>query len=322
MKKYWIPVLAILLCAVFFGCASPAGSDPGASATPVTPAPVTPTPSPTPSAQDDVLDMKAFLDALVEAYPDAGAERLCRAILESPYFALFSAYDPEYFFPFAEYGYKPSGLRESYYVTDMSFERTICVMIPDDKTDPEAFVEEFKKHAYLDATESAPNVLIEVIGGKVFFAKYSSDMRPVYFYAKKARDYAEMFHSYRAEHPDAGCAEIARYFTANQKIAEMFTKTVTEGTLHGFGVWNESIGWYEAVEITGFSDGAMFEPQMEPNALLGYVFRVRDGEDIGAFTAMLRKNANLAYNVCTSVNTIITETDGSFVLFILCDEIK
>ena len=37
---------------------------------------------------------------------------------------------------------------------------------------------------------------------------------------------------------------------------------------------------------------------------------------------MLEENANLAWNVCMAANTVIVETDGDFVLFMMCDENK
>ena len=53
-----------------------------------------------------------------------------------------------------------------------------------------------------------------------------------------------------------------------------------------------------------------------------YLFRLAPEADKEAFAAMLEENANLAWNVCMAANTVIVETDGDFVLFMMCDENK
>ena len=96
----------------------------------------------------------------------------------------------------------------------------------------------------------------------------------------------------------------------------MYTTAVQEGQIQGFGSFEKE------VEIKGFIDAAGFIPNISPSLFIGYVFRLAPEADKEAFAAMLEENANLAWNVCMAANTVIVETDGDFVLFMMCDENK
>ena len=48
--------------------------------------------------------------------------------------------------------------------------------------------------------------------------------------------------------------------------------------------------------------------------------RVDAPENAESFAKMLEENANLGWNICMVANTIITETDGEYVLFMMCQE--
>ena len=349
----------VLCCAVFVGCGStsnqeetpantktpadiqtpantktPASGETSAPAGSETPPTVTEKETPadpsgcdtteTPQAGDVPLDMEAFLSDLVAKNPGAGAEALCDEILKSPYFSLFNKMKTDFYWPGLRFDYKPGGVKEACAVADTVTPAVVIIVVPTEKTDPEQLAAKMKENANPDwqftGPDTAPDQLYtKTSDGKVFFAMYGSDMLPITEYAEKGSDYIGIFHNYRAAHPDADCLEMAKYFSVRGKFGAMMTHEATEGRLRGFGIWDDSIGWYRDVEITGFSEGVRFEPAMEPNAFLGYVFKVKEGTDTDAFASLLREYANLAYNVCTSVHAVFTATDGDYVLFMMCN---
>lgn len=88
-----------------------------------------------------------------------------------------------------------------------------------------------------------------------------------------------------------------------------FGPTVTdmeEGALAGF---------YK--EITGFEACTAFAPMIGTIPFVSYVFQLAEGADIEAFTATLKENANLNWNVCTSAEEMLVETEGNMVFFIM-----
>ncbi len=339
MKQVISLLLALLLLAALFaGCgqtdgqtssespatatggpqstAAPAGetqSAPAGSETPETPAD-------TGTAPADEFDMDLFLAETLAAHPDAGAEELCRAMLESPYFRLYGYDSTEYFYPGLNYEYKPEGVREAGCVVDNAggTGTVILVLIPEEGTDAEALSEELLENAmpgWVNFEDPLDRQASYVIDGKVILALYNHDMQPVEGpVAGMARDFVEIFHAWAAEHPAGSCLELADWFRTHQRICGMDAYAVQEGVLTGFGDYEHE------VEIKGFSEGAVFAPQMSPSNFIGYVFRPAEGTDAEAFIAMLRENANLNWGVCVSANTVITETDGDLVLFMMCSE--
>ena len=154
-----------------------------------------------------------------------------------------------------------------------------------------------------------------VIDGKVFFAMYDTKMKPVNgTIAESARGLVDIFHEYLAAHPEASCLEIAGYLEEHQRFDAVQVEAVQPGQLTGFGDYGH------AAEITGFDDGAALIPLISPDLFICYVFRTDSSNDTDDFIDMLRDNANLAWNVCMTADTVITEADGRYVLFIMCSE--
>ena len=268
---------------------------------------------------EEEFAMEEFLDQLVKSHPGAGAEELCRAMLESPYFALFQLESTEFYFPGLDFEYRPERVDEACCVADYvsGSGAVVYFFVPEQDADPVALANELAENAmpnWVNYDNPLDRVAAGVLGdnNRVFLAMYRSDMKPVEGpVAGKARDFVEMFHAYLAENPEADCLELAQYFAAHQRMTGMDTYQVAEGQLVGFGDMER------VAEIKGFSDGAIFTPQMSPSTFIGYVFRTEDPE---AFMAMLRENANLNWNICVTADTVITEADGNAVLFIMCME--
>ena len=279
-----------------------------------------------PTEPAEPFDMEAFLTELSSSHPNASAEELCDEILKNEYFILYRKYGTDFSYPGikGEYDVK-SKKKEAFCVTDASNESVIMVIVPKSGIDCEKMASELKENANYDwdwlgemyGEDVLPDKLFaKAIDGKVFFSLYHSDMEPIREYAEKARDYVEMFHNYLNNHPNADVNKFAGYLASHQSFNLLFSKSVSEGRLTGFGDFTE------ITEITGFSSGAVFKPQVDPSDFIGYVFKVKEGTDVNSFKTMLKEKANLGWNVCITLNTIIVESDGDYVLFMMCDEKK
>ncbi len=267
---------------------------------------------------DAPLDVEAFLTELADTHPEASAEELCDLMLENPYFRLFIKEGTEYFYPGLDYEFKPVGVKRAFCIWDSvgGTRAVVYAMEPEDGADTDKLTKSLEEAIDPYWTETPlPNRLFLEKSGKLFFAMYPDELQPVTGpVAEKTRDLVEIFHTYLSEHPEAAPLDIADYFMGHQKIAEMYTMEVQPGQLTGFGDFENE------AEITGFSSGAILQPMMSPNTNICYIFRLSDGDDISAFEQQLKDKANLAWNVCMSADTVITEIDGNYVLFLMCSE--
>lgn len=102
---------------------------------------------------------------------------------------------------------------------------------------------------------------------------------------------------------------LAEALVANSSIqfSGMATE-VEEGYLTGFS----------DKEIKGFSQGAMFAPMIGTIPFVGYVFILENEADVSSFTAELKKQANLRWNLCTEAEEMITASQGNKVFFVMC----
>ena len=321
MKQLITVLLALLLCvSLLAGCRNDPA--PETTAAPSLTAEVPPETTEAPAEPAGPIDMEAFLTNLVEANPGASAEELCKAMLGSPYFTMFNVESTEFYYPGLNWEYQPHDIRASACVVDFmtGTGALVYAIEPEDGADAEALAEELGKNLQLDwmySDKTPDTVLTKVLDGKIFLAMYRADMEHITgTIAAQARDFVEMFHARLAEKPDSDCKALADYFAAHQKMTQMYVESVVPGELTGFNDFETE----EIEEVTGFAEGACFNPTMSPNTFIGYVFRLEEGADQEAFIAQLREKANLNWNVCVSANTIITETDGSFVLFMMCTE--
>ena len=263
------------------------------------------------------LDMEAFLGDLDRANPDKSADALCDLMLEDPYFRLFVKQRTMDYYPGLDYEFTPEGVKTFSCIIDyMSSNSIVYVIVPEEGTDAKALAESFEKAVDPYWTrEMKLKVLSRISDGRIFLAIYKDGLMPFYGeLASEARDFTDMFHNYLKEHPDTALLPMLEYFSSHQKLAEMGAREVQEGTLTGFGSFEEP------AEITGFSEGAVLEPMMSPNTFICYAFRLPEGADREAFVKMLNDNANLVWNVCVAANTIIIENDGDCILFMMCSE--
>ncbi len=85
---------------------------------------------------------------------------------------------------------------------------------------------------------------------------------------------------------------------------------VQPGLLNGFG--NDP--------ITGFSEGAVFGPEIGAIPFLGYVFTLDGSVDGAAFCQTLKNSANLRWNICTEADELVVAQSGRTVFFVMCQE--
>ena len=269
------------------------------------------------SQSEEAFDLTPILTELVSGNPDASCEELCDMLLENPYFRLFRAEPVQDYYPALDYEFQPEGIKSAACIWDpvSGSGAVVYVFEPEEDTDAEAFMEAVGSAVDPWWSEEPLNTLFLAESGKFLFAMYPDEMTPVEGpVAEKARDLVEIFHDYLSEHPDAQVLELADYFAAHQKISELYTGEVVPGRLTGFGDFENE------VQITGFEEGATFAPVISPNTFIGYVFRLKSGDDTAAFEKLLQDSANLFWNVCVGADTVITEADGTYVLFMMCTE--
>lgn len=266
-----------------------------------------------PEHADNVI-IGAFVDA-VEKNPNATAEQIANELQKVKYIKNCDVEKAEYYYPAFGFTFTPE-CKDAYYLFDIysSKSNIVYVFELENGADDEAFIESLKENADMNwqYTDTPADRSAHVTQGNfVLFMLYNDsideyDDAPI---AKKPREAVGIFRDYLAEHPTATTLEIAEYLASHQHIGQLYTQQVNEGRLTGF-----------SNDISGFADGATFAPMMMPSTFIGYVFRVADGSDIDAFTTQLKNNANVAWNVCVVVNTVIVETEGNYVIFMMCNE--
>ena len=311
MKKYIALLLTLaIIASIFAGCVNKVKDDSDA----------VPTGSP---AQEEItgpIDMEAFLKEIAKANPEGDLEKIFSDIVKNPYFRLFDKENTEWYFPGMNYDFKPEGVKDLLCITDNVSRKgsLVYVFVPEEGTDLKKLEESLLANAdpkWMDWENGTDGTVSFVADGKLYFSMYDTNMKPITGkIAEKARDFVEIFHDYLAAHPEAKMTDLAEYFVTHQKFNGLASETVEPGHITGFG------GFDKDVEITGFAEAAGFVPPMSPNLFIGYVFRLDPSADAEAFAKMLKDNANLAWNVCMTANTIITETDSNVVLFMMCNE--
>ena len=108
--------------------------------------------------------------------------------------------------------------------------------------------------------------------------------------------------------PSGTAQQIAERLLQNPVIGFMGGAVpVEEGLLTGFG----------EKEITGFKEGVMFAPMIGTIPFVGYIFVLSDGVNVEDFKTMLKDNANLRWNVCTTADEMIVAHEGSTVFFLM-----
>lgn len=117
------------------------------------------------------------------------------------------------------------------------------------------------------------------------------------------------FNRLLSENRDMSAEDIAVALCENpQMVIGPVSIPVEEGLLNGFG----------NTEIKGFKEGATFAPMIGAIPFLGYVFVLEDDTDVEAFMNLLKDNADLRWNVCTTADEMVVSHVGQTVLFVMC----
>lgn len=110
---------------------------------------------------------------------------------------------------------------------------------------------------------------------------------------------------------DMDLADIVQAVTDDAQLPfAVVTAPVEEGLLTGCG--NQ--------EITGFTEGVTFGPEVSTVPFLGYVFRTADDSAAVSLLETLKECADPDWNVCTSADETILQREGNLVFFLMCPE--
>ncbi len=329
MKKYIALIITLaIIASLFAGCGKKAdGVNIPAAGTPAPTqgaedpkAEVTPTPVPTKPTMP--LDMEAFLREIAKANPEGDLEKIEADIIKNPFFVLYTREYTEWYYPGMVWDFKPQGVKDVLCISDNVSKKgsLVYVIIPEEGTDPETIAESLKANSdpkWMDFEKGTDGMVSFAENGILYFSMYDTQMEPVTgTIAEKARDLVTVFHEYLASHPDATMLELAEYFVRHQKFNSIYAEEATADRLTGLTDYSGEC------TIKGFTEAAGIKPFMSPNLFIGYVFRLDDSTDKDAFVKSLEDNANLAWNICMVANTVIIETDGNAVLFMMCSEPK
>ena len=102
----------------------------------------------------------------------------------------------------------------------------------------------------------------------------------------------------------------------------MVKKTVrgtTKMSLYYGSASGKNMAGFNAWEIDGIASGAFAAPKISCLPFIVYVFRLDGTVPVEEFKENLRENCNLVWNICTSADTVICESEGEYVLFAMVD---
>lgn len=100
---------------------------------------------------------------------------------------------------------------------------------------------------------------------------------------------------------------IATALSANETVAFMpMVQDMEAGYLAGFDA-----------DVTGFKACTAFMPMIGTIPFVSYVFELEADADKDAFVTSLKDSANLRWNICTTADEMVVETEGNFVFFIM-----
>ncbi len=264
--------------------------------------------------------MADFLTELAKKTGSADLQTVEEEIFKSPYFPLYTKENTEYYYPGIDYNFKPVGVKECLCLTDYisNAGSVVYVIIPASAENAEKLAEDLKQNAdpgWMNFEQPTDGLVSKAIDGRVYFSVYDTNMKPVEGkIAAGPRDFVDIFHDYLSKHPEASATELAEYFVSHQKFNSLRAGKIESERIMGIGSFDSDF------ILTGYSEGAGFVPLISPNLFIGYVFITDDSTDTDAFVSDLKENANLSWNVCMTANTVITETDGKYVLFMMCSE--
>ena len=113
---------------------------------------------------------------------------------------------------------------------------------------------------------------------------------------------------FREEAADKSTSKLVDSIIKNTNVDfELVTQNVEPGYLVGF---NNS-------EIKGFKKATMFSPASENVPFIGYVFELKEEKDAAEFSSKLSQSANLIWDDGTVADSLIIESVGNKVLFVM-----
>lgn len=323
MKKIIVLILVLsMLAAIVASCgktpeSSTEPTNSGTSETP-TEATTTPTTEPTTEPDDPTGSAEEKIAVYFKDVVSSGsltAEEIAKKMCEIEYFKDCEAWESAWYMSGFNYPFDP-GAAEVYRIYDnFSPDPNIAYVfrLGEGQTADELSrsLSENVDMNWNYTDPPADKTLFASCGDYVFFLIYNDSFYEIDYSvkAKKARELVDIFKEFRKENPTATALEIAEYLAAHQRIAELYTYAASEGYITGF-----------SSEIHGFAECGAFAPMISPSTFIGYVFKVENTADVDAFVSKIRAEANVAWNICVVVNTVITDTSDNYVIFMMCNE--
>lgn len=102
----------------------------------------------------------------------------------------------------------------------------------------------------------------------------------------------------------------------------MVKKTVrgaTKMSLYYGSASGRNMAGFKVSEIDGIASGAFAAPKINCLPFIVYVFKLDGTVSVDGFKETLKENCNLVWNICTSADTVICESEGEYVLFAMLD---
>ncbi len=269
--------------------------------------------------------LQELLDKALDQHPEGTAQEIAEAIkAEKSCFLKFGAFDGEYYLPGLNWDTEIPAFTEKVYLIDqLAFSGAVMYVstVPEGMDTDKAIADilcGLDPYWIFDEESAKPVAVTAKSGDKLAIFLYgpSFDIEKTYEgpMAGTPRELVQIFKDFRTENPEATALETAEYLFDHQMFTQAYTEKVEPGRLMG-------IGTYDApVETAGFSDGAIMTPMIMPSAFLSYVFILQEGMAVSDFEAFLQEHADVAWNVCMSVNTIIIEAQDNAILFMMCNE--
>lgn len=94
---------------------------------------------------------------------------------------------------------------------------------------------------------------------------------------------------------------------------------VTEMDLYYGSANGKDMTGFNVREIKGIASGAFAAPVINSLPFIAYVFKLDGTVPVDEFKNTLKENCDLVWNICTSADTVICESEGEYVLFAMID---
>lgn len=241
-----------------------------------------------------------FVDT-VAANPDASGEEIAEMLIASDLLAdrdlsTYNMIDTEFMVGF-DGEFAPAPFEKATYMQTYGNDVFLGYVYElSDGADTEGFMNYLLQHAdnAWNGVAAADQTAAAHSENLVFFVMLSEDMPEQTDYNQQLVD---RFATYMSEESDTEALSIAEHICAIENFPiDLSAAPVEAGYLAGLD------------EFTQFTDGAAFSPMIGSIPFMGYVFMLDADVDADSVVETIKSQANLAWNVCTEADVLLTDT--------------